>query len=231
MNDAFDMILRIEEDPVRGTKTAAQIRYYRIVKAQELIKKIEPHLWVYWAIGDDVDEPDVKEQTLKKRANLCEKFNYVLKLLHDMQMASSKYDASTDKGVITMGYFTNDEIKRAEFLSKIKELHRVTHGKVLRLGTLAKDAEGEMLVKLVNIAFYCAVHGNRFRVDIPEQYEQRKHLFSQAISALKRMERYLFNLFTIGSYSNNEMKEWAELLTESSRLLYAVHKSDTKRAG
>ena len=231
MNNSLDFILRIEEDPIRGTKSAAKTRYDMILKAQEAIKRVERPLWVWWGVSGDPADPELKAQKAKRRMNLCESFNYVLGILHDMQVKSSKYAAEDDHGVVKMVYYTYEEIEKAEFLKKLRELLIMTHGKAIRMSRITRDAEGAHLVDLVDTAWYYAVHGNKRRLDIPEERERRKKYFSIAISALRRMERPLFAVFAAGSYSNRELKEWMDLLSESVRMLSAVQQSDTRRAG
>lgn len=231
INEAFKMIMCIDEDLVKGTKTAPQIRYDRIVKAQERIKAIERPLWVYWNIGGDAEEPGIKLWKERSRAHLCALINEtILKQLHDMQTESSKYDPKTDKGMITLRYYTEAEISKAQFLTVIRELHRMTHGKVVRLSTFSRDAEGCLLLQFIDTAWYCAVSGNQLSLDNPEERAERKKMFSEAISALYKAQRPLFNLFSIGSYSDSEIKDWAHLLNEATRLLQAVQKSDSRRA-
>lgn len=231
VNNAFEVILCIEEDPVRGTKTAAQKRYDLIVRAQRLIKLIEKPLWVLWSVCDDEDEYQLKEWKTSQRANLCDGFNKVLKILHDMQKNSVKYDPGKDVGLTTMRYYTEAEIEGAVFLRTIRDLHRMTHGKAIRLNAIARDAEASLLLRFVDTAWYCAVYGNQMRLTDPVERECRREAFSAAISSLNKMQRPLFNLFSIGSYSNREMKEWVHLLNESTRLIVAVQSSDGKRAG
>lgn len=231
MNAAFKLIMCIDEDPVRGTTTAPQRRYNLIVSAQNSIKAVEPALYAWWNICDDIDETDMKEWRAKQRANLCEQFNYVLKLLHDMQMASSRYQPEGDKGQMLIMYYTEKEIQKAEFLRKIQALHKMTHGKVVRMNEWDRSAEGSVLIELVDTAWYCAVHGNKMRLSDPAERTLRKALFSKAISALNKMQRPMFNMMSIGDYSNSEMRDWIRLLRDSIRMLYAVQKSDIKRAG
>lgn len=230
-NNAFEVILCIEEDPVRGTKSAAQKRYDRIVKAQYLIKQIEKPLWVYWNICDDWQENALRSWKTSQRANFCDGVNKVLKILHDMQVASTKYDAKKDVGLTVMRYYTEDEIDNAFFLTAIRDLHRMTHGKVIRLPALARDADASLLLRFVDTAWYCAVYGNQMRLDNEKEREIRRKAFSNALSALNKAQRPLFNLFSIGTYSNNEIKEWVHLFNESVRLLSGVQKSDRERSG
>ena len=230
-NRAFEVILCIEEDPVRGTKAAAPTRYERIVRAQFLIKQIEKPLWVYWNICDDDSETVLRSWKTSQRANLCGSVNEILKILHDMQLASTRYDAEKDVGITVMRYYTEDEIENAQFLTAIRDLHRMTHGKAIRLPAFLRDAEASLLLRFIDTAWYCAVYGNQMRLEDERDREIRRKAFSNALSALNKAQRPLFNLFSIGTYSNNEMRDWVHLLNESIRLLSGVQKSDRKRAG
>jgi len=222
MNRSFDMVMRIEEDPIAGTKTAADKRYELIVESQRLIKAVEKPLWVWWNISALKD--DVRMQDWKKRADLCEAYSTVLRLLHDMQQASSRYNPQTDKGLTTMRYFTEKEINNAIFLRKLRELHQMTHNKHIRLSKVARDAESDHLVQLANAAWYYAGTGNQYKTFIPNEAKARKELFSMAVSCLKRMERPLHDLLADQNFSNREMEEWIDLLDESTRLMISIQK-------
>lgn len=230
MNEAYQTILSISEDPVTGSPNSAQTRYDYIVDAQEKLLRAEKPLWVYWNICGDINEPDMKDQRVKQRQNLCERFNYVLRLLRKIQLESSKYNPENDKVVdAEILYYTEDEIANAQFLSTLRELHRFTHGKIVRMTNIFKDAEADILLKLVDDAWYYAARGNKNRLDKEKEREDRKKFFSRAISDLYKMERPLFSIFSLGHYSNNEMKDWMHLLNESLRLLQAVQQSDKRR--
>lgn len=230
MNDAFAMIMCIEEDPVRGTKTAAKTRYHRIVEAQRRIMEMEKPLWVFWNIAGDPNEYRMKYWKPKQRANLCAEVNEkVLAQLYDMQKKSSAYEPELDKGLMCLRYYTEEEIDKAQFLQTLREFHRMTHGKVLRLNATIRDADGSLLLRFADIAWYYAVHGNQLKLNVPEERAERKKEFSVAISALYKAQRPLFNLFSIGDYSNREMKEWTSLLNDATRLLLAVQNSDNRR--
>lgn len=230
MNDTYRLILGITEDPVKGTHNATQTRYDLIVKAQQCLSKIEKPLWVYWNICGDNDENMMHNQSIKQRRNLCDRYNYILKLLHVAQVGSNKYNQDADLGEIKIQYYTEEEIRNAEFLCKLRELHRFTHGKVIRMTNIFKDAEAEILIELIDDAWYCAVHGNQKRLDIEKEREDRRKLFSRAISDLYKFERPLFSVFSLGNYSNREMKDWIDLHVETLRLLQAVQQSDKERA-
>ena len=226
MNAAWEAILGIEEDPVRGTKHAAGIRMARIIEAQKKIKETEPAIWVWWSIC--TEDEDMKAQDWRKRQRICDRFNRILQLLHDMQKAGKAYNPEKDRGITQMRYYTESEIENAVFLRKLRELHRMTHTKHIRMSQSAKDAESGLIVRLVNTAWYCAVRGNQLKTYIPEEAEQRRQYFSIAVRCLRKAERPLFDLFDFEGFSNREMREWAELLNESVRLLTAVREGGGK---
>lgn len=225
MNNAYDQVLRIEEDPIRGTRTAATVRYNRITAAMAKLAAVEKPLWIWWNICGDDTETEMKDFPERKRANLCEKFNQVMGLLRDMERESSRHDPEKEGKVLTIRYYTENEIQKAEFLTRLRELHRMTHGKVAKLGGIWRDAEGEVLIRLADAAWYEAVRGNQLRTDIPAEREERRRAFHLALSALEMMQRPMIAVFTLGGYSNREMREWVNLLQRSYRLLAAVQKS------
>ena len=230
MNKAYDAIMRIEEDPVTGTKNAAQTRYECIVRAQYALKEVEKPLWVYWNIAGDSQESNMKPQLIRQCAHLTQRFNDVLILLRETQTKSSRYDPLTDsEGGLSIRYYTEAEIVNAEFLTKLRDLHRMTHGKCIRLNAVFRDAEAELLLKIIDDAWYSAVQGNQLRLIVPKERELRRKLFSKAIGDLYKSQRLIFSLFSIGSYSNREIKEWVHLLNQSAKLLQAVQNSDKRQ--
>ena len=223
LNDAFETIMSIEEDPVRGTKTSAKIRYDLIVNAQIKIKRLEQPLWVWWNIAEDDKERRVKEQTWKQKTNICDKLNSVLELLHKMQTESSQYKPEEDHGVMKVRYYTNAEIENATFLSKLRKLHQFVHSKHIRLSPIARDAESGLLVSLVNNAWYYAVKANQ--INPHTNKDIRLKYLDIAVRSLSKAERPLFDLLNNETFSNNEMRKWIDLHNECVRLLCGVRKS------
>lgn len=222
MNEAYQAIMDIAEKPVRGRKDMAQVRYDAIVRAQQVILKIQKPLYVYWVICD-------KSRTTQ-RTHLCQQFDYVLSLLHGIQCKSTVYNPETDAGVMRLVYFTNDEINKAEFLSKIRDLLIYTHDKVTRMPKTWRDADGDLLEKFVADAFFHAVFGNKCHPDQDkEQAEIRRKNFSAALTALKAMNRPMISCFAGLGLSERELLEWSDLLVDSIKLLSAVMASDKGR--
>lgn len=228
MNLVYEDILSITEDPVKGSKNAASVRYSAIIQAQQHILSVEKPLYVYWNICGDPAEEHMKYISDQKRATLIDQFNDVVKLLHGMQVKSSLYNSAQDEGARYLLYYSEKEIQNAQFLSVLRELHRFTHSKITHISHRFRDAEADLIRKLIDDAWYHAVKGNFIPTD-QKEYKQRRSHFSMAISALYKMERPMFSLFSLESYSNNEMLEWANLLNEAGRLLNAVQKSDKER--
>ncbi len=231
MNHAYDCILSIAEDPVKGSKNAALVRYMAICKAQEYLIALQKPLYVYWNICCDPDEKLMKYINEKKRSDLSERINDELKLLHAMQKASKCYKPDEDKGDRYVIYYTEKEIHSAQFLTVMQKLHRFTHGKIIRLNRRFRDAEAEMIRKLIDDAWYHAVYGNKIVPANKEQYDWRRKHFSIAISDLYKIQRPIISVFSLNSYSNQEMTDWSGLLNEALRLMQAVQQSDKERFG
>ena len=83
----------------------------------------------------------------------------------------------------------------------------------------------------MNDAWYQCVSANRKIPTTKQEVISRQKHISNAISDLHKMNRPMLSLFILMDYSEREMREWADLLTEQIRLLYALQKSDKKRFG
>lgn len=229
MNLAYADILAITEDPIKGAKDAADVRYRAIIRAQEHILAIQKPLYVYWNICGDPDEKSMKPINDKKRAALAEKFNDVMKLLRGIQLKSTAYKLDEDRGERYVVYCTEKEIQGAQFLTVMRQLHRFTHTKLVRMSAAFRDAEAETLRWLVDDAWYHAIYGNKIIPANKEQYSWRRKHFSIAIADLYKMERPMLAVMSLEAYSNKEMTDWSDLLNETNRLLQAVQRSDKQR--
>lgn len=228
MNTTYQWVLAIDEDPVKGQPDAAKVRLNAIRKAQESLQKIQKPLYVYWNICNDPNEPGMKPKSLEKRVSLCKQLNGILKTLHAMQIANPAYDKDKDSGVSFIRYYDGRNIQKAQFLMLIQELHRMTHGKLLKVSAGMRDAEGEMIRMLVDDVWYHALEGNR-PPENAEDVKRRAEHFSIAIGEMYKMERPMLSLMNTECFSNREMNEWIELLRDSNRFLQAVQRSDKER--
>ena len=231
LNRAYHEILAINEDPVRGAKNAADVRYRAICRAQDYILALQKPLFVYWAICGDPEEKGMKYISDRKRAYLCDRFNDVLKMLHAMQTSSTRYEPEKDHGVMLLFYYSEKQIEEARFLLVLRKLHRVTHAKITRLDRRFRDAEADEARRLIDDAWFHAVYGNMGVPMNHEQYLWRRKHFSTAISDLYKLERPVLAMLSLGSWSNREMQEWQGLLNDANKLLQAVQRSDRARFG
>lgn len=228
MNNVYDSILGIGEDPVKGSKTAEQARYRRILQAQDRFLLLEKPMFAWWSVCRDMPDERARYIPDHSRQYLCDRFNEVLAILHRMQTQSRCYDETQDRGVIQLMWFTQEQVKNARFLTVLQSLLRYTHASLIRLNAAYRDAEGEQARHLVNDAWYWALKGN-FVPGNKEEAEERKKRFSRAIASLRKLERPLLAIMSTGLYTDEELTKWMDLLSQSLKLIQAVQRSDKER--
>lgn len=225
MNRVYELVLSISD----GRNTPEE-RYNRIVEAEHALAEIEKPLWVWWNICAGRNDPDIKRMDVHKRAFICERFNEEMLLLRKEQKNSKIYSADNDneEGLLVR-YYTDSEIMNAIFLTKLSELHQIVHGKVLKLPALIRGSEANILVSLTDDAWWSAINGNKLRLGVPGEREERKKSFCRTVSDLEKAERPMFSVLSIGGYSNDEMQDWIDLFNECLRLIKGIQKSDRRR--
>lgn len=122
-------------------------------------------------------------------------------------------------------------VNRAQFLQKMCELHRYTHGKMINAPAVYANTSGALLISLIDDALYEVILANRRIPQNKREYELRRKHISKAISNLYQVNRPLISLFCRMNYSERVLCEWAELLSSEINLLIALQKSDRKRFG
>lgn len=163
------------------------------------------------------------------RKTWCECINKEIALLHGMLIANSQYSKDDEKEVKQITYYKTSDISNAKFLYNMRELHRYSHTKIIRAKKDFDGFESSTIISLVNDAWYQCISANEKIPTTKQEVICRQKHISNAISDLHKMNRPMLSLFLLMNYSENEMREWANLLTEQLRLLYALQKSDKDR--
>ena len=228
MNRAYRHMTDIDNLPVPKSKDAPAVRMECIRKTQLTLEQVQGPMYVYWAICSDPEEPELKTRSTKSRRYMCDEINGVIKQLHAMAKANPSYSKETDWGVRYVVWYSESEIRKAKFLTTIRELLRYTQSKLIRTEAGLRNAEGDVVRTLIADAWCNAVHGNKFPTTNEQYMESRRKCFSRAIADFNDVEAPLMSLLSGGGYSNDEMEKWMSLLNESERLLLAVQASDRK---
>lgn len=119
-------------------------------------------------------------------------------------------------------------LEKAEFLKAISKLHKMVHSKIASIPGCIRESEGVKLADLADNALYFAYKANSFMPKTKQGYSIRKNGMKTAMKCLREMDAPLFGLFNLMHYSENTMKELADILKDSQKLLSGVIKSDEK---
>ena len=122
-----------------------------------------------------------------------------------------------------------DKIEKVSFLKNMSEFHRYIHGKVINANSQYDASEGSVLIRLADDAFYHVYKANEKLPASQKEYKKRKEHISKAISALNSMNRQSLFYFNLMQYSERVMREWADMLSQELKMLYALQKSDKAR--
>lgn len=131
----------------------------------------------------------------------------------------------------TMSVLDWRKINETRFLKNMSELHRYTHGKVINAKSAYDDTQGNLLIDLVNEAFYHLILANRKIPVTKAEYIKRKEHISHSISTLRKMNRSLLFYFNLMQYSERVMNEWSAMLVQELKMLSGLQKSDKARFG
>lgn len=205
-----------------SSQKRAQWKHDLILKALKNLAALQMPLDNFW---------NIMQSDEHHRKTWCEYINKEIALLHGMLIVNSQYSEEDEKEVKQITYYKTSDINNAKFLCNMRELHRYSHTKVIHAKKDFDGFESSTIVSLVNDAWYQCVSANRKIPTTKQEVISRQKHISNAISDLHKMNRPMLSLFILMDYSEREMREWADLLTEQIRLLYALQKSDKKRFG
>lgn len=198
----------------------AEYRHNIIIQILHDFAKLQKPLYTYWAvIGTD----------LKHIETWCELINKEIALLSGMLQHSPCYTADDDLVIQYMMYYKREDIENVQFLSNMRNLLLYSHGKVIHAQKQFNGFESDMIIELVDNAWYHCLEANKKIPKTKSEYNQRCSHLSQAISNLRKLNRPMLSFFIMIGYSERVMREWADLLSEELRLIYALQKSDKRR--
>lgn len=201
-------------------KKRAQWKHDLILGALTDLASMQAPLYTFWNIMQ-TDE--------HHRKTWCECINKEIVLLQGLLRANSQYSEIDEEGVDFIKYYKTSDISNAKFLQNMKELHKFSHAKVIRAKESFDGFESSTIIELVNDAWFYCISANEKIPETKKELSSRQKHISNAISDLHKMNRPMLSLFVLMNYSENEMREWADLLNEQLRLLYALQKSDKNR--
>lgn len=121
--------------------------------------------------------------------------------------------------------------KDRQFINRMRELHKFTYSKICSVPLEYKDHLSDTILYMVDEALFCILRGNSNIPRSKKEYEIRDKYFRKAIDSLNGLQRPLYALWNVMSYSENTMDEWAGLINETIKMIQGVRKSDKSRFG
>lgn len=213
MNNIFDKIMEVNEGyfPRETKKEQKQNLINSSIK--ELLSTEKP-LMVLWNIEGYSTKQMVAWVTL---------FNNELEILNKM------LDEPCDTQRIQILDWR--AIMSVKFMSNIFELHRIIHGKVVRMPSKFDNTHSSLLINLIDEAMYSLVKANSKIPKTAEEYKKRRENMSNAISALHKIQRPLIFFFNVMQYSEKTLEDITKRIDEELKMLYALTRSDKERFG
>ena len=181
--------------------------------------------YFWWNVSSGNNE--VKYVKQNQREFWAGLINKEISLLSGVMRKCRKKNGAAEAPI--MKAYRKSELKKAVFLEKLAELQNIIYKRAIRQGKDFRDAQMEMLVKLSRDAFYNALEGNSIAASNGNLYKKRMKYFSDAIGNLYAMNRPFRELCFEEVFSEKEMSELCNRVTECLKILQALQKSDKER--
>ena len=213
LNKIFNELMEINEGYFESATKREEID--EIIKtAIEDLRDLEKPMMVFW---------NIEQYEIRRMVAWASMLNAEIDILSSMRSTV----APAEK-VQVLDWRT---ILNVKFLSNIFELHRIIHGKVVRVPSKYDDTYSSLLIDLIDEALYSLAKANRKMPTTKKEYDTRKKHISNAISCLRKMQRPLVFFFNVMGYSERSLNEISEKISEELKMLYALNKSDKTRFG
>lgn len=211
MNDMFNTIMELNDGRFFSDKPNEE----KLSLIRELLNQLyalEKPLMILW---------NIEQYETKKMVNWTEYVNKEINLLNMMSKSENK-----PRYITILDWH---KIHETTFLSKMSELHRYVHSKVIHAKNCYDNTNAALLIKLADDAFYSLIVANYKIPTTQTEYKKRRENISKAISSLIKMNRPIIFYFNVMGYSEHIMREWSDLVTSELKMLYALQKSDRTR--
>ena len=229
LKETYRIILDVENNYADNKTGKAKKRYKNFKQIISNLQSLELPLFTYWNIVNGLKYPDhVSSITDKKKKSWIELINKEIDVVQGCIKKSKFYNEETDGEFEHVMYYKNSDLTTAKFLGSMSTLQRVTHTYVMRMSSILKQTDGELLLELVNEAWYHCVKGN-YVPETSEAYAKRRKHFSKAISCLYSMNEPLIKVFNVMRLSDSQMRDYSCLLNRTKQMLLNLQSSDKQR--
>lgn len=183
--------------------------------------------YTYWNLSGS-RQNQVKYINKKQREFWTDFVNKEIALIVGV-MKKCNVDKNLIVEVPNMKAYTKGEVNQVIFLEKLSSLQKIIYKRAIHTSKDYQDARMDMLVSLSRSALYNALQGNDIFVGNDEKlYKRRSKLISDAISDLYAMNRPIKELSFNDIFSETELENICNLLTNSIKILKSIRTSDDK---
>lgn len=210
-NTAYWAVLHASEIKPKN-KDRIEQRNALLDSAVNMLQKLQNPLWTFW---------NISKYEEKRMAYWAEQINGEILIL---------FKVSGWKGEKKLIQTINWEIVREMvFLDNMSKLQRYTYQKLSHVPRKYYDYVSGEIIQCVNNAWYAVLTGNSIIPKEIEEANEREKLFQYAKEQINLMQRPLYALWNVESFSEREMDEWAGMLDGELRLLTGVIEADAER--
>lgn len=202
-------------------------RYKLGVQILEDFKTVISLSYIMWILSSGKNN-EIKYIKLTSRDFWVAQINKEMSLL----FGTTKKCRGDKDGEVIIPYmkpFSSSHINEVVFLDKLSKLIKIIYKAAIQTSKDYRKAQVEMLVKLSRSAFYNAFTGNEIIVTDKYTFKRRNKLFSDAISDLFAMNRPVMELSFAEVFSERNLREICNLITDSTKILKAIKKSEEKQ--
>lgn len=210
-NTAYWAVLHASEMRPKNKEKINQ-RNTLLNNAADALQKLQNPLWTFWNISK------YDERRMLYWVNLInDEIRILLKI--------SGWEGGR-KLIQTINWHV---VREMVFLDNMSKLQRYTYQKVSHVPRKYYDYVSGEIIQCVNNAWYAALTGNSIIPKNRAEASDREKLFRYAKEQINLMQRPLYALWNVESFSEREMDEWAGMLDGELRLLSGVIEADADR--
>ena len=226
MNEIYEDISTATDLYNKGKCFSAE----RLHQFENILKKMDrlrglTYIWWLTSLNRKNEVPYIK---VKQRRYWAELFNTELKLIYGIMRKCNKFKEG-EYDLPFMEPIGIYDVQKAVFLQKLYELNKIVYKCNIRCGKDFKDARMEYLSKLTHDALYSALKGNKTLNTNEKDLKKRTKYFSDAISKLYAMDRPVRELEFDLMFSEDEIREICNLITDSKKILQSINNNEKEK--
>lgn len=220
LNEVYTNIMNLSDVIFAKTKEKILMKQQCLNNALNGIYDMQKPFLIYW---------NIQHTPFDKMCNVCDYLHREIVLLDGiMNKEKENKDNIKYRKLVVLDW---NKINQTKFLRNMCNLHRYTHGKVIRASGKFNNCDTALLISLADDAFFNVITANVCFPTNKEEYEIRKNKIDKAIRALNHMQIPLMSFFNIMQYSNRIQEEWTKMIVDEIKMLRGLQKSDKQRFG